>query len=660
MSFGVAIAGTQVQAAEPVPIGNFFKRSNVTSAVVSPSGRYIALTQPGPPDNRQRLVVVDLNDLSKSKPVAGFSDVDVIGIAWVNDDRLVFSVVDRLLTGAQQRGSGLFMAARDGTSLRRLVKNEFPGLVDKTGGPTSGVDHELAPNHRLFSTLRDGSDDVIVQRFNWGNNREPLGSVLLRLNTVTGNLRSISAGAPDHVFGWALDGDGNPRAAYAEVEGRGRIYVRAKADGPWVQIRDYDLYESGGRSLDLLRVLGDGKLYAEGYDAKGGDTTSLLRIDLEHPDAGAQTLMALDGYDFKGSLRSGAGDRLLGISYLSDARGTHWFDARMKKIQVDVDAALPGTVNILDCGLCADPKTVLVKSWSDRQPAIYRLYDTEAKTLSKMIESRPWIDPARMAKRDLQTFKARDGLAIPTFVTRPPGVQGPAPMVVLVHGGPFARVGEWEWDADSQFLASRGYVVVEPEFRGTTGFGYKLFRAGWKQWGLAMQDDVADAARWAIKQGYADPKRVCIAGASYGGYATLMGLVRDSDLYRCGFEWVGVTDIDLMYSINWSDTSEEWKRYGMPRLVGDPEKDAQQLADTSPIKQAARITRPLLMAYGGQDYRVPLEHGTKFRDAVKEHNPNVEWVVYPTESHGWFLEATDLDFWGRVERFLDRNLKEAP
>jgi len=232
------------------------------------------------------------------------------------------------------------------------------------------------------------------------------------------------------------------------------------------------------------------------------------------------------------------------------------------------------------------------------------------------------------------------------------------PMVVLVHGGPWVRGASVMWAADPQFLATRGYVVVEPEFRSSVGYGDALFRAGFKQWGLAMQDDVADAARWAIAQGYADPKRICIAGASYGGYATLMGLIRDPDLFRCGVEWVGVTDIELMYTIAWSDASDQWRDYGMPVLVGDREKDAEQLRNTSPLQLAAKIKQPLLMAYGGADRRVPIDHGRKLHSALSGSNPNVEWVVYPDEGHGWLLEKNRFDFYGRVERFLAKYLKE--
>jgi dipeptidyl aminopeptidase/acylaminoacyl peptidase len=300
---------------------------------------------------------------------------------------------------------------------------------------------------------------------------------------------------------------------------------------------------------------------------------------------------------------------------------------------------------------------VLVFAYSDAEPGQYLLYDTKADKLTAIGRMRPWIEPARMARRDFVHYKARDGMDIPAWVTTPKdGKKGPHPMVVLVHGGPWVRGGTWDWDRDSQFLASRGYVVLEPEYRGSTGFGFKHFKAGWKQWGLAMQDDVTDGTRWAIEKGIADPKRICIAGASYGGYATLMGLAKDPGLYRCGFEWVGVTDLDLMYSATWSDMGSEYKKFGMPVLLGDRVKDAEQIKVTSPVNLADKIKQPLLMAYGADDVRVPVDHGTSFRDAVAKTNKDVEWVVYPEEGHGWHKLKDNVDWWTRVDKFLARNI----
>jgi dipeptidyl aminopeptidase/acylaminoacyl peptidase len=350
---------------------------------------------------------------------------------------------------------------------------------------------------------------------------------------------------------------------------------------------------------------------------------------------------------------------VLGINYLTDARGTAWLVPEMKKLQADVDKLLPGTVNMLDCGLCQNPGYVLVKSWSDHQPMVFRLYNAKSGSMEVLALARPWIKAGEMATREMMRFEARDGLSIPVHVTLPNGRSGPAPTVVMVHGGPNLRGGEWVWDDESQFLASRGYVVIEPEFRGSTGFGMKHYEAGLKKWGTGMIDDVADATKWAVKQGYADPRRICIAGASYGGYATLMGLIRYPDLYRCGIAWAAVTDLEMMFSSNWSDLSDYHKEYRLPILLGDPDADKQMLKDTSPVNLVAKLTQPLLIAHGKLDPRVPIRHGAKFYDAVSSNNKNVEWVVYPDEGHGWYLEADDFDFWGRAEKFLAKNLHDA-
>jgi dipeptidyl aminopeptidase/acylaminoacyl peptidase len=348
------------------------------------------------------------------------------------------------------------------------------------------------------------------------------------------------------------------------------------------------------------------------------------------------------------------------VRFTTDAAGVSWFDPAMKAAQEAVDKLLPGRVNWLDVPARAETPFMLIDSWSDRQPHSYLLYNRETGKLRAIGQAHPAIDAARMAALEMVRIKARDGLSIPTWLTVPNDSKGKQlPMVVMVHGGPYVRGYQWSWNPEAQFLASRGYVVLQPEFRGSRGFGSRHFRAGWKQWGLAMQDDIADATRWAIAQGIADPKRICIAGASYGGYATLMGLIKDPDLYRCGVNWVGVTDIKLLYTGHWSadsDTSDMYKRYGMPALVGDLDQDADQLAATSPLVQAARINQPLLMAYGGVDKRVPVYHGRKFYDAVKATNKNVELVVYENEAHGWSLVKTRVDFWTRVEKFLQKNI----
>lgn len=666
---GVALAAVPPGWAQPtapgtastavISVADFFRRPVVSSVVVSPSGRYLAASMKG--DNgRQRLVVLDLHDLNSFRSLAAFSDADVARVLWVNDDRLVISATDNQEPYGRQYYDGLFAIDREGKlPMQRLIARRG----DRNTTASLIISRELSPQHRLRGVIRDGSDDVLVTKANVTSAGDLSSVTLLRLDTKTGALRSLSQGAPDHVKAWAVDQRGVPHALTTGFDGKGALYWRAGDSGAWRKVQEFDLYRRDKSvAPDPLRVTPDLQLYAVGRVGgtdEADDVDSLLKMDMSQGAPKAQAILTLKGYDFRGELLMGAAGQLLGVRYLTDARSTHWFDAGMAAIQTKVDALLPGTVNMLHCGQCESSTRLVVFSYSDRQPGTYYLYDTRAGTLQMLMAAMSWLDPQQMATRDMLRIPARDGLQFPVHVTRPPGVTGAAPMVVLVHGGPWSRGGEWAWDSSSQFLASRGYVVVEPEFRGSTGFGSRLYTAGFKQWGLKMQDDVADAALWAVKQGYADPKRICIAGASYGGYATLMGLIRNPEIFRCGVEWVGVSDIDLMYSITWSDFGDQWKGYGMPVLIGDRDKDAQQLADTSPIRLAAKLKQPLLMAYGGEDRRVPIEHGQKMRSALSDHNRSVEWITYLDEGHGWMLEANQIDFWTRVEKFLDKNLKGA-
>jgi dipeptidyl aminopeptidase/acylaminoacyl peptidase len=332
----------------------------------------------------------------------------------------------------------------------------------------------------------------------------------------------------------------------------------------------------------------------------------------------------------------------------------------MKALQADIDTKLPDTFNALRPAKHSKENIILVSSYSDVMPGALYLYDLQSKELVLFGKTAPHIDPVRMAYKHPLRYGARDGLSIPAYLTLPNGVPPKnLPMVVLVHGGPSVRGGHWGFNREAQFLASRGYAVLEPDFRGSLGYGRKHEMAGWRQWGLGMQNDVADGARWAIAKGFADPKRICVAGASYGGYATLMGLVNDPDIFRCGVSWVGVTDINLLYSVTWGDMSEEARKYQLPLWIGDQVQDAAQLAATSPIVQAARIKRPLILAYGGSDSRVPVVHGTKFYSAVKAHNPDVEWIEYVNEGHGWRSMQANVDFWSKVEVFLNKHIGKA-
>jgi dipeptidyl aminopeptidase/acylaminoacyl peptidase len=642
-----SVLGQTAAAPVPVPVESFFSNNAFGGAALSPSGRYLAV-RTNAKKGRDFLVVVDL-DTRAGTGVAGYPDADIGNFQWVNDNRLVFDLRDANVTSADQDyAPGLYAVNRDGSELIQLAARDG----DRRGAPQPW---------NTFLMAQHGSQDsewIYVVRPTYDDWFKYAGTVLLRLNTVTGATQ-VAPRPGQQVSNFMLDFKGEPRLAMSYNDLRNTMYYREPATGQWRVLSSSAAF---GHASDAIEPLGfgpDGTLFVV---ANGGANMAAMRtFDFESGKPSKEALVDIPEYDFAGSLVSGA--QVLGVRVTTDAEINVWFDPAMKEIQKAVDKVFPATMNLITVPRRRGSPWVLVESYSDVQPSRFALYHTVSGLVSVVGATYPDIPSERMGRQETVRFKARDGLEIPGLLTVPPGgVRKNLPMVVLVHGGPWVRGASWRWHPESQFLASRGYAVLEVEFRGSTGFGHAHFEAGLKQWGLAMQNDIADGTRWAIAQGIADPKRICIAGSSYGGYAALMGLVNDPDLYRCGVEWSGVTDIELMYTGTWfskSDASSGYLRYGMPLMVGDRAKDAAQLKATSPIQQAARIHQPLLLAYGREDKRVPIYHGKKFYAAVTRTNKQVEWIDYSGEGHGWSLPKNRIDFWQHVEKFLGKNIGAA-
>ena len=650
-----AAAPAASSAATGLPAAElFFKRPDLERAELSPSGQWLAITAPIAGD-RLGLIVVDLAGGAKAATlVAGYSNSDVRVFHWVNDDRLVFDVVDRSKGSADQvYFPGLYSVRRDGSELRQLV-SLLDQPQDETG--TRIVRQRLSPYHVLLHPGPGSGETVIVGEWRFDSTGQPDSLLPKRLDVTTGRASSLAYGIPEHVFSWLFDAQLQPRVAVQTYQGRSKVLWRAPGQEAWATLAEFDTYQAPWVPAYIDAA---GKLYVTRGSGKGG-TSELVRFDFAKGAPATEPLVSVAGFDFDGELVTETpGSRALGMRVDSDAETTVWFDKRLKALQEDIDRRLPGRINRLQCSRCDHPDmTVLVRSWSDRDPGSIWVWRGEPALWRQISSVRAGIVPARMGKLDLERFRARDGREVPVWITRPAGAapDKPLPTVVLVHGGPWLRGGHWQFNPWAQFLASRGYLVVEPEFRGSTGYGAEHFQAGWKQWGRTMQDDVTDATRWVAEKGWADAKRTCIAGASSGGYATLMGLVREPKLYRCGAAWVAVTDPRLLFKWNrWADSSDEQRQYSMPQLMGSP--DSMDFAAVAPVEQAARIQAPLLLGFGGGDVRVPIEHGNRMRDALRAAGREPEWVVYPEEGHNWFLTATNVDFARRLEAFLDRNLR---
>jgi dienelactone hydrolase len=655
MGAATVVAPVAAQPTTPIAVEAFFKKPAVRSPALSPSGKQIAMLVPTS-TGRVGIAVANVETPDKFTGIAQFDDSDVRTFAWVNDKRLVFDAFDQQATLGDQLGNGLYAVNADGTDFVWLI--ERTGNYRTVGNP---VIRPLPSNRNLYvRPLYDGSDDVLIQHW-----LPVVGLNMMRLNTRTIATKNIYNGdVPKEARQWVIDQNLQPRAVIAE-DGKDKLALHWRSEGStrWEKLNSWDMFDEMGSALTPEGIDGTGQMYVSAIKKDSTDrTTALYRYDIQKHQMEDAPLVSIPGFDFQGRLVFGTvNKKLLGVKYDMDAPGVVWFDKTLDEIQKKVDTLLPNTVNDISCPGCVSTAHWVVTATSDVQSPIYFLFETATQKLKLLGATRPWLDSRQMAgTQDFLRIKARDGMEIPVYVTKPKG-KGPWPTVIMVHGGPYLRGVQWMFNPVNQFLASRGYLVVEPEFRGSMGYGDKLFKAGWKQWGLAMQDDITDVTRWAIASSGADAKRIAIAGASYGGYATMMGLLKEPELYKVGVNWVGVTDIELLYSINWGDFNRQdgpWIKYGMPKMIGDRDKDAAQFKATSPLQNAGRIKQPVLMAYGEEDYRVPLPHGTKMRDALlASGNRNVEWIQYEGEGHGFMLVKNNVDFWTRVENFLAKNLK---
>ena len=580
--FACAAAPSATAAALP-PVEDFFSTPEFSSPTLSPSGRYLA-ARLGGKGQRDRLAVLDLNDNS-AKVVAQFSNADISNITWVNDERIAFDSTDRALApGDMRSGPGLYAVNRDGSGYKQLVNRNI--AYDHPSAAAKLVPSSVA---LLLQRGPQDSDYVYV-----ASPQISAGGVdyvdLLRLNTITGKASQVSR--PGLTHAWLLDFKGHARVALTLDRDRAAIHYLDPATDKWRRLTEFAAYAEPS-SFTPVGLGPDGTLYVSAR--AGQDKTSLYSYDIASGKLGDKPLVTVADYDFNGILIMDQ-DKLLGVRYSADAVDTVWLDPAMKAMQAQIDALMPHTTNLVTLPRRPATPMVLVTAYSDSQPSSYYVYDREKNKLDRVGSSYPKIDAGAMGKQAVVRYAARDGLQIPALLTLPPGRNKNLPLVVLVHGGPYARGSSWGWNPHTQFLATRGYAVLEPDFRGTTGLGEAHFRSGWKQWSAR--------GKWNIRP----------------------------------------------------DLSDDWKQYGMPLLVGDPDKDAAQLKATSPLQQAARIKRPLLMAYGGADRRVTEEHGTQMRNALQAAGQQPEWLLYPDEGHGWKLTKTQVDFWTRVERFLNQNI----
>lgn len=655
-----AAAPKKYERAADIPVDVFFRRAQYSDVELSPDGSKLAAVVPL--NGRGNLIVIDLKT-QKTTTISSFKSEDVSNFEWINNNRLYLESADL----SEATGSifilGAYAVDADGSNLRDMSYPLERGSTRQARKSSLQLS-SLGSRLRIMSRTNDESGEVIAQIYGRSQN----SADVYRYDTKTGTAKLLTFDTPGNVYLWVVDRNLVPRIAVRSEERtdptkprQSTIWHRAGEGKPWEQIGIASSSDVAGGITPLAFDFDNQTLYVSSN--VGLDKRAIFKYDI----AGKKLGEKLVGHPLidlnSGLIFSRKKNSLVGIRFSADKEETAWFDDELGKLQSAMDRTLPGAVNIIAYAPDSERYT-LIHSRSDTNPGEYYLYDAETKKLQLVARTRSWLQPELMANRRYVKYKARDGLEIPAWVTVPRGSEGKKlPLVVHIHGGPWVRAyhgtawGRWPV---AQFLASRGYAVLEPEPRGSTGFGRKHYMSSMKQWGLAMQDDITDGALHLVNEGLVDKNRMCLYGGSYGGYATLQGLVKDPDLWRCGVAYVAVTDLELMQTVQWSDTARltDFYETDFKRRVGDKDADREQFLKTSPAKNADKIKADVLLVMGAQDIRVPIVHGTAMRDALQRAGKPVEYVVYNDEAHGFNKHENVVDFYTRVEKFLEKNLKQ--
>jgi dienelactone hydrolase len=511
----------------------------------------------------------------------------------------------------------------------------------------SGAIRDLTPGDKLRANIEDDLPDDAGHVLISHNRRNPEVFDVYRVDLKTGS-QALVAENPGDYIGWQTDHAGRVRMA---VRTAGLDTIVLYRDGDKGAFKPIITTDYKTEVNPLFFTADNRKFYA--VSNRGRDKKALVLIDPRKPGV-EQVLFATPDVDVAGADWSRAHKRVTTAEYIDAKLERHFFDPGRKAMFDKLAAKLPGMELILQS--TNKPEThFIVASTSDRSAGARYVYDATRDTLSKLGDINPKLPEAAMAPMRPIRYKSRDGLTINGYLTLPVGREAKAlPCVVNPHGGPWAR-DTWGFNPEVQFLANRGYCVLQMNFRGSTGYGRTFWEASFGQWGLTMQDDITDGVKWLVDQGIADPKRIAIYGGSYGGYATLAGITRTPDLYAAAVDYVGVANL-----VTFMNTIPPYWRPMLPKfhdMVGDPAKDAARLADTSPVNHADRITTPLFIAQGARDPRVNKDESDQMVAALKKRGVDVEYMVKDNEGHGFHNEENQFAFYGAMEAFLDKHLK---
>jgi dipeptidyl aminopeptidase/acylaminoacyl peptidase len=611
------VASPAASAADdaPIPVRDFFRHPERSNFRISPDGKTLAFLQPY--ERRMNIYVQPIVG-GEPKRLTNETARDIPDHFWKGPDRLVY-----VKDFGGDENFHVVAVNKDGSGLKDLT-------------PFDGVRAEI------IDQLRDFPDQLLVGL----NKRNKEVFDAYRLDLKTGELELIAEN-PGNITSWLADHAGNIRGAQTTDGVNTSFLYRDGVSGPFRTV----LTTSFRDSFSPLFFTFDNKsLYAASN--LGRDKQAIVLVDpatakeqkvlFEHPD------VDVDGLSFSRKRKV-----LTTISYVTWKPQRKFLDAETEKLYAALEKQLPGYEFGIQ-GTTDDEDRFVVAAYNDRTPGTRYLYDSGADKLTKLGDIAPWLPETKMATMKPIEYKSRDGLTINGYITLPNGKEPKnLPVIVNPHGGPWAR-DVWGWNPEVQMLANRGYAVLQMNFRGSTGYGRSFWQASFKQWGLKMQDDISDGVNYLVKEGIADPKRICIYGGSYGGYATLAGVTYTPDLYACAVDYVGVSNLFTFLNT----IPPYWKPFldMMHEMVGEPEKDKALLTATSPALNADRIKTPLFIAQGARDPRVNIDEANQMVKALKARGIDVPYMVKENEGHGFRNEENQFDFYEAMERFLAKYL----
>jgi dipeptidyl aminopeptidase/acylaminoacyl peptidase len=629
------LATGMVRAAPPepparLPLTAFAELPFVNQPEISPDGTRLAgLLAVG---GTQRITMISLfNKEERTVAIAVPDGTQAIWVRWVNDDNIIAGLVALLPVESEK-----FYVSRV------IAINRTTGKMTKLLWNLNG--QNVAD---ILWVPTDGSSEILMAgQATVYSNSEGFWPAVYQVDVVTGRNKQVVKGQ-NSVMDWSADATGTVRAGYGYVDSNrtSRLLYRQSGKSIFHTVDRADLKQRETLTAPFLFLPGGDHGLVMHDDDKG--QTAIYEVDLATQQEVKQVYAPKASGEVASVILSSDETTLLGVRTTAAAGGVDWLDPKLAEIQVQFDKAVPNASATIE-SLNKDRTRMLVRVNAPDMPGSIYFYDIADGTLRRIALINEKLGAKHLSPVKLVHYKARDGLDIEAVLTLPAGRDPKKlPFIVMPHGGPWAQ-DTLSYDYWAQFLANRGYVVLQPNFRGSSGYGTEFLRKGEGQMGLAMQDDITDGVKWMVAQGIADPKRVCIVGASYGGYASMWGVIKEPDLYRCAISISGVSS--LRREVN------DFGSYLQGGLYRDQwQRMTPDFAAASPINAIDRITVPLMLIHGRKDVTVDHSQSVKMYAAMQKAGKPVEFVSIPLADHYFTRQEDRVTLLTSMESFLDRH-----